>query len=330
MFYMETVSGCPLDPLARQLADSESLEHLDRRIAALFAAVAGNFAEMERSTMCEGLRNLYLIPPVLFREEHWDALVRRPGLCRPRWGGMEVLDLEGFKELMRGAVRRRQVFQASGWADGGRGEAEAGEGGWTVGGVRRVLTALKCRLMLAGERARRAEEGLGGCGCEPTRNLRGDMSGAPCSAVQVDGCPEGSAERAQPGDAQIETCGGSSECCAQAGRPPSGDSGASTRLQAAAGAVAASEAVEGGGEPVLRELSESLGRLTRCGASREQIIAPRHTYRFPSHPTFLCAHLRPLTRSLSCSLPHPSSCPLPSSLAAFPRSPPLLTLLADR
>jgi hypothetical protein len=273
MYYMETVSGCPLDPLARQLADSESLEHLDRRIAALFKAFAGNFAEMERTTMCEGLRNLYLVPPVLFREEHWDALVRGPGLCRPGWGGLEVLDLEGFGELMREAVRRHLVFQASGWADGARGEEEeeeAGEGGWKAGGVQRVLTALKCRLMLAGELARRAEEGLAGCVSEP-KHGDGDKGCAPSSAVPVDGCRGGSADLASADSAQavgaeIEAFGGSSELCARAGRPPSGDSGASTRLQAVGGAAAPSEGIEGSGEPVLREMSEGLGRLTRYGA----------------------------------------------------------------
>ena len=63
-FHSETVSGCPLDPLARALADSESLEQLDRRCRSVFAVVAGGEGEVDLPGLSAGLRRLYLVPPV--------------------------------------------------------------------------------------------------------------------------------------------------------------------------------------------------------------------------------------------------------------------------
>ena len=159
-FYSETVSGCPLEPLARVLADSEDLERLDRRARSVFAAVSGGAGEVEPAGLGRGLRRLCLMPPVLFEPGDWARLVRGRGLCGPGKGGPEVMGEEGFLALVRGAVRRHLVFAASGWADGVQGERDADR--WAAGGVRRVLTGLRCRLMQAAEEARRADEGVAG------------------------------------------------------------------------------------------------------------------------------------------------------------------------
>jgi hypothetical protein len=69
-FHAAAVSGCPLDPLARHLAESESLERLDARIAALIAAVGGGGADVGPTVLGAGLRRLRLVPLVLFGEAH--------------------------------------------------------------------------------------------------------------------------------------------------------------------------------------------------------------------------------------------------------------------
>jgi hypothetical protein len=158
LFHSQRASACPLDPLARQLVGSLHLEELDRRARRLFAAVAGGADAVAYDELAAGLRRLYLLPPVLLRRDQWDELVVRRGLCRPGAGGGEggeVLEEGGFVELVRQAVRRHQVFEVSGHGDG-VGEEEADD--WAAADVRRVLHALKARLLLAAHRARRADE----------------------------------------------------------------------------------------------------------------------------------------------------------------------------
>ena len=123
---------CPLERVARELADYFSVEFLDEMIASHWRQVvlasggpggpvlesrfdgpdsesAARGAKLGFRGLAQGLRELSYMPPVLFRRRHWDDLVVRGGLCDEEG----LMDQGGFGRLVKQAVWRFQLSELS-------------------------------------------------------------------------------------------------------------------------------------------------------------------------------------------------------------------------
>jgi hypothetical protein len=166
---------CPLERVARELSNYFSLEFLDQTIASHWRkVVAGargltpaqtpppvpsggsvvgdgdvdehdNSRSMDDSSeslsykeLTAGLRALTYLPPVLFRQQHWEELVMLAGLC----DGEEKINARGFACLLKQALWRFLLGEMSLAMDVG------GCNDWDGRSVRATFLSLKGALSL--------------------------------------------------------------------------------------------------------------------------------------------------------------------------------------